>query len=277
MQSLGNDFIVIDTITHNFLPSKDLISRIADRHFGIGCDQVLLLHRSNLSISDVDFVYQIFNADGSEAYQCGNGVRCLAKFVKIQGISDKEQLIFATKTIKTKTLLKNNGLVTAVTVGPSFEPKNIPIMAEVQSLRYSLQLATGEKIKIGAVSIGNPHAIILVDDITTAPVEILGPLISNHKIFPEQANVNFMRVLDSGLIELRVYERGSGETLACGSGACASVVVGRLWGFLDSKVVVKLCGGNLFVEWSEVGNNIAVTGPVEQVFMGEIIYEKKEC
>jgi diaminopimelate epimerase len=225
---------------------------------------------SPISSSDIDFVYQVFNADGSEAGQCGNGVRCLAKFVKNQKHSLKNELIFATKNTKTKTFLEQDGQVTAVTQGPIFEPKDIPLIAKAKALRYNQQILNGKEIEFGAVSMGNPHAVVLVDNIATAPVETMGPLISNSKLFPERANVSFMQVMDSKHIKLRVYERGSGETLACGSGACASVVIGKTWGFLAADVVVKLYGGDLVVKWDEANDVVWITGPVELVYNGEI-------
>jgi len=233
-----------------------------------------LLQLPDPIMQGIDFVYSIFNGDGSQAYQCINGVRCLAQFVKNQGISNKEELVFATKTTKTKTIVKSNNLVTAITSGPIFCPKDVPLIAKSEALKYNLHLLNGEEIEVGAVSVGNPHAVVIVEDVATAPVENLGRLISNSSFFPERANVNFMQVLSLDRIKLRVYERGSGETLACGSGASASVVIGKLWGFLGSRVMVELRGGNLVIEWNESENNIAVTGLAEQVFIGEIDYEK---
>ena len=278
MHGLGNDFVIIDMVT-NDIPSSILdaesIRKIADRHFGVGCDQVLVLEPAKASDQDSDFFYRVFNADGSEAWQCGNGVRCLARFVKTHALSTKDQLVFATRNTKTKTILEKDGQITAINQGPVFEPKKIPLVAEAQSLRYNLQLANGDAVEIGVVSVGNPHAIILVDDVDFAPVEILGPLIANSGYFPEKSNVSFMQVLDRQHIKLRVYERGSGETLACGSGASASVVIGKLWGFLDSTVVVKLRGGDLVIKWNELDNNILITGQAKQVFIGEIILRDK--
>ncbi|MDR1012498.1 MAG: diaminopimelate epimerase [Coxiellaceae bacterium] len=268
IHSLGNDFVIINALAKEFIPSRTLISKLADRHCGIGCDQVLLLQQPKSFIAD--FEYQIFNADGSSAFQCGNGVRCLAKFIEIQEISNKKQLIFTTKNTVTKTILRSDGLVTAIIDGPNFEPSNIPIIANKQSLRYNICLLDNIKVEFGAVSVGNPHVVILVDNIATAPVDSWGSLITNHKMFPERINVNFMQIIDRNHISLRVYERGSNETLACGSGACASVVIGKLWELIDEKVLVKLYGGNLCVEWNKVENNISIIGPVEPVFIGEI-------
>lgn len=271
MQSLGNDFVVINAVTRNISLSTKLICKIADRHFGVGCDQVLVLEAPALqNANNIDFTYRIFNSDGSEAGQCGNGIRCLAKFVATHGLSNKRDLVFTTKSCKMRTHLKDDGQVIADIGNPIFQPKDIPLMAEKRAIRYNLPIVGYGEIEIGAVSVGNPHAVVLVNDNSADRIMDLGPLISNSEYFPEKTNVNFMRILDRKHIELRVYERGSGVTLACGSGACASVVVGRLWELLDSMVVVTLPGGDLLIEWDEHGNNIHMTGPAEQVFNGEV-------
>jgi len=275
MQGLGNDFVVIDAVTHDISLSTESIHKISDRHFGVGCDQILVLEPPTIEQPNVDFTYRIFNADGSEAGQCGNGIRCLAKFVAEHGLAHKRDLAFATKSCKMQTHLENDGQITVTIGNPIFEPKDIPFVAEKRALRYNLPIADcgagfGE-IEIGAVSIGNPHAVVLLEGNIADYIVALGPLISNSKHFPERVNVNFMQVLNRKQIKLRVYERGSGETLACGSGACAAVVVGRLWGLLDSMVLVKLRGGDLLIKWDEHSDNIQMTGPAEQVFNGEII------
>lgn len=272
MQGLGNDFVVIDNVTNNIALAPKIITQITDRHFGVGCDQVLILELPPKEMKqDVDFFYRVFNSDGGEAEQCGNGVRCLAKFVKIQGMNNKERLIFATKSTINRTFFERDGQVTAITNGPVFTPENIPFIAKKQELRYNLQISHDSNVEVGVVSVGNPHAVVLVLDVDQAPVGIMGPLIANCPYFPQKANVNFMQILDRRHIKLRVYERGSGETLACGSGAAAAVAVGKSWGFLESKVVVKLCGGDLAIQWNELDNTMAITGPAEQVFIGEII------
>lgn len=270
MQGLGNDFVVINDIEQNFIPTKKIITKIANRSFGVGCDQVLVLQSSGNNTSDVDFRYRIFNANGGEAYQCVNGVRCLAKFVENQNISLKNRLIFATKYTKTETYLEKNGKVTAKIQIPEFEPKKIPFLAKKRLPKYRLKVAKNN-FEIGAISLGNPHAVILVDNVDKIAVGTLGSMISTHKSFPQQINVNFMQVIDSRHIKLRTYERGTGETLACGSGACAAVVVGQIWGFLDPRVVVELPGGTVVVKWFGEGSNIFITGSAEQVFTGEII------
>jgi diaminopimelate epimerase len=271
MQGLGNDFVVIDAVGHNISLSTELIRKISDRHFGVGCDQVLILEPPTAEQPNIDFTYRVFNTDGSEAGQCGNGIRCLAKFVVEHGLSQSRDLVFATKSCKMQTHLEDDGQVT-VTIGkPIFEPKNIPLVAEKKALRYNLPISGFGEVEIGAVSVGNPHAVVLLEGNAIDYIATLGSLISNSKHFPERINVNFMHILNRKQIELRVYERGSGETLACGSGACAAVVIGRLWGLLDEIVMVKLTGGDLLIKWDECSNNILMTGPAEQVFNGELI------
>lgn len=270
MHGLGNDFVVIDAVKNSISLSTRLICKIADRRFGVGCDQVLILEAPTPKYKNVDFVYHIFNADGSKATQCGNGVRCLAKFVVERGLSKKRNLVFATNSCLTKACLEKNGKVTVILDKPIFEPKNIPLVAKKQALRYNIPIGDCGEIEVGAVSVGNPHAVIFIEENFANYVVTLGPMISRSKCFPEGVNVNFMHVLDSKKIELWAYERGSGETLACGSGACAAVVVGRLWGFLESKVTVKLLGGDLLVQWDGLDSDIKMTGSGEQVFTGEI-------
>jgi diaminopimelate epimerase len=277
MHGLGNDFVVINALTANISLSPTMISKIANRNFGIGCDQILVLEQPFIEHQDADFGYRIFNADGSEAWQCGNGVRCLAKFVTENGLSTKKELTFATKFRKLPIRLEENKQITVNIGKPIFEPKHIPFTAKKQELRYSLLLDNYGKIEIGAVSVGNPHAVVLLDNnIENNNIDILGPIISNYECFPEKINVNFMQIINPNQIKLWVYERGSGKTLACGSGACASVVIGKLWGLLNQTVVVELPGGKLLINWSEEDNNIYMTGPAEQVFNGEIIINDDE-
>lgn len=275
MQGLGNDFIVINAITNNISLSKEAIKKLADRHFGIGCDQILIVEApSVLQKNSVDFTYRIFNADGSEAEQCGNGARCLAKFVFEHNLSNKKNLVLATKCCKIHTRLEDNGQITVILNGPIFEPKDIPFLTHEQALQYNLGFLGYGMIEIGVVSVGNPHAVLLANDQILDSFADLGPLICNSEYFPERVNVNFLQILDKKHVKIRVYERGSGETLACGSGACASVVIGRLWGMLDSVVLVKLLGGNLLIEWDEQSNIIKMTGPAEQVFNGEVLLSR---
>lgn len=273
MHGLGNDFVIIDAINHDLQLSKELVGRIADRHFGVGCDQILVLVAPpvvSLSSLPIDFFYRIFNRDGSEAGQCVNGVRCLAAFVKNSGLSNQERLTFATKDTSIKTILERDGKITTMIQPPMLDPQKIPLLVESRSWYYDLKLTNGDHMQIGAVSVGNPHAVILVDEVISAPVKLWGDLISNSGYFPEGANVNFMQILDAKQIKLRVYERGSGETLACGSGAGAAVVMGKLWGFLESTVMVELPGGDLTVSWYDLDESILVTGEAKQVFVGEM-------
>ena len=275
MQGLGNDFVVINAVTNNILLSKQLIKKIADRHFGIGCDQILILEApSARQKNHIDFMYRIFNADGSEAGQCGNGVRCLAKFVFEQGLSSKKELVFATKSCKTYTKIENDGLVTVIFGVPHFAPKDIPFVAQEQALRYNLEFSGYGAIEMGVVAVGNPHAVLLASEQMLNNLAHLGSLISNSAYFPEKINVNFLQIVDRQHVKLRVYERGSGETLACGSGACASMVVGRLWGMLDSVVLVSLLGGDLIIKWDQQSDSIKMTGPAEQVFNGEMLLSR---
>ena len=268
MQSLGNDFVVIDNIAGNIPVSKELVCKIANRNFGVGCDQVLVLESANQP--EVDFCYRIFNVDGSEAKQCGNGVRCLAKLVAQRGLSKKRNLVFGVGDQKVKVYLEDDGLVSANIGKPVFEPKDIPFVAEHLALRYNLVVLGYDVVEAGVVSVGNPHAVVLVDSVDNAPVMTLGLALAKSTYFPEGTNVDFMRIVNRNQIELRVYERGSGETLACGSGACASVVIGRLWQLLDEHVEVKMSGGNLSVRCNTMEDDVQVTGPADIVFVGEI-------
>lgn len=270
MHGLGNDFVIIDATQCKFSLSAQLIRKLADRNFGIGCDQILLLTLPAPKCQDIDFRYCVFNADGSKAYQCINGVRCLAKFVYDHGLSAKRNLVFATEVTKNQTYLEDDGSVTVVLAKPVFAVKDVPIVAKRQALRYNVPIANWGEITIGAVSVGNPHAVVLVASDIANYVGTIGPIISSSKFFPQGANVNFIDVINSQEIKLRVYERGSGETLACGSGACAAVVMGRKWGLLESTVLVNMTGGDLLVTWKGMNSNIKIKGEAKQVFTGEM-------
>lgn len=266
MQGLGNDFVVIDTCSKSLpLPSADDIKQMADRHFGIGFDQLLIIEPSKQP--GIDFIYRVFNADGSEAGQSGNGARCVAKYVYDKGLTAKRELVFSIKGRIVKMYLEADGLVTVDVGRPITEPQQIPALFEKEALRYQLPIEHSI-IEIGAVSVGNPHAVFLVDDVKITPVDKLGSLIEKHPMFPERVNANFMQIVDRKTIILRVYERGTGETLACGSGACASVVIGRLWGLLDEKVTVKFITGDLTISWQDTKSSIFMTGPAFEVFTG---------
>lgn len=267
MQGLGNDFVVIDGVRQSVLMTPEKIRWLADRHFGVGCDQVLLVESADHS--HADFRYRIFNADGSEVAQCGNGARCFARFVREKGLTEKDEIQVDTDAGRlVLRLVGDEGVIVNMGV-PRHTPTEIPLQQDAESLIYSLMLEN-ESIDFGAVSMGNPHAVILVNSIETAEVERLGPLIESNRLFPERVNVGFMAVVDRHQVRLRVFERGSGETLACGSGACAAAVVGIEQGLLDSPVRVHLPGGSLDIEWAGRGTPVFMRGPAVTVFEGEI-------
>mgnify|MGYP003668456348 CR=1 FL=1 len=270
MHGIGNDFVVIDAINQQVELSTDQIKLLADRRYGIGCDQLLLVEKS--SDPAVDFKYRIFNADGGEVAQCGNGARCFARFVHDKGLTDKTTIAVETASGVIYPSLKNGGEVTVDMGLPRFFPSDIPFVTDTQSVTYSLPIANRQGVEIGAVSMGNPHAVLLVDDINTAEVNTLGPVIERHGQFPERVNVGFMEVVNPSQINLRVFERGAGETLACGTGACAAVVSGIQRGLLARVVKVKLPGGELVIEWSNDNASVWMTGPTTHVFDGEIAW-----
>ena len=267
MHGLGNDFVVIDAIRQAVNLTSEQIRRIADRHFGVGCDQLLLVEPS--LNPDADFRYRIFNADGSEVAQCGNGARCFARFVHEQGLSDKLEVRVDTQNGSLLLRRGESGNITVDMGLPRHEPAQIPLKADREAVTYSIDVE-GKSWAFGAVSMGNPHAVLLVDNIDDAPVLSLGPVLESHALFPERVNVGFMQVLHPHHIRLRVYERGSGETLACGSGACGAVVVGVGQGLLKSPVQVDLPGGSLSISWLGRGNTVLMTGPAVTVFVGMI-------
>ncbi len=265
MQGLGNDFVVIDGINQTVALDPDRIRRLADRHFGIGCDQVLLVEASDRP--EADFRYRIFNADGGEVEQCGNGARCFARFVRDRGLTERDDLQVMTAAGLLRLRIQPDGRV-AVDMGrPRLEPAEIPFFATERASVYPIA-ADGLEMEIGVVSMGNPHAVLRVDDVDRAPVAHLGPLLERHGRFPNRANIGFMQIVAPDHIRLRVFERGVGETLACGSGACAAVVVGRLWGRLWPNVRVELPGGELTVHWAGEGETVTMNGPAEAVFEG---------
>ena len=267
MHGLGNDFVVIDAISQPVELTPAQVRALADRHFGIGCDQLLLVEAA--TGPEADFRYRIFNADGGEVGQCGNGARCFMQFVQEQGLTDKTRVRVETLNGTLELTRTADGMVTVNMGVPRFAPAEIPFTAPAQDSRYSLDLGD-QSVEIGVVSMGNPHAVLQVADVGTAPVAELGPRIEHHACFPERVNAGFMQILDRGTIRLRVYERGAGETLACGSGACAAAVLGQRWGELDSAVRVILNGGELVVRWSGPGNPVMMTGPATTVYQGRI-------
>lgn len=267
MHGLGNDFVVIDAINQAVALDQAQIRRLADRHFGIGCDQVLLVEKSNQA--EADFRYRIFNADGGEVEQCGNGARCFARFVRDHGLTDQDQVRVLTASGLLHLHLQPDGQVTVDMGQPRLEPADIPFFATDRAACYAIA-ADGAELGIGVVSMGNPHVVLAVADVDQAPVAHLGPLLERHGRFPNRTNVGFMQIVAPDHIRLRVFERGTGETLACGSGACAAVVVGRLWGLLWPNVRVELPGGELTIHWAGEGESVMMTGPATTVFEGWI-------
>lgn len=266
MQGLGNDFIVIDAINQNITLTTNNIRFLADRHFGIGCDQVLLVEKPQ---SDADFRYRIFNADGGEVEQCGNGARCFVRFVHDHALTTKNEIRVETASGTIIPKLEKTGEVTVNMGMPRFDPADIPFIAEKRALTYSLEISH-KQIEIGTVSMGNPHAVQIVSNLEQAPVLTEGPLIESHERFPKRVNVGYMQIIDRQLIKLRVFERGAGETLACGTGACAAVVVGIQRGLLDSNVEVSTRGGQLRISWAGENHPVWMTGPASTVFEGII-------
>ena len=267
MHGLGNDFIVFDLITQSLHVDARLIRHLADRHRGIGGDQVLVIEPP--TDPEMDFRYRIFNQDGSEVGQCGNGARCVALYIREKRLSAKRRLRVETLGGPLDLLL-GKGTVVSVGMGvPRLQPQEIPFEADLQASSYTLD-ADGECLEISAVSMGNPHAVLLVENVDLAPVAELGPRLETHPRFPEGANIGFMQVIDRTEVRLRVFERGAGETLACGSGACAAVVAGRLRDLLDERVRVYLPGGYLQIEWRGEGEPLLMSGPATTVFEGQI-------
>jgi diaminopimelate epimerase len=273
MHGLGNDFVVIDAISQSVDLTPDQIRFIADRHRGVGCDQLLLVESPE---SDkVDFNYRIFNADGGQVGQCGNGARCFAKFVVNKGLTDKDNLSVATAAGTIHLMLEADGQVTVDMGPPRFNPADIPFEAEAGTQRFPLNVGNW-LLEIGAVSMGNPHAVIDVASIDVAnvdeaPVAELGSMLESHPRFPERVNVGFMQVVSRKQVRLRVYERGVGETQACGTGACAAVAVARTWGMVDDEVSVELPGGRLLIRWQGGISPVLMTGPAETVFEGVLV------
>ncbi|TSA21187.1 MAG: diaminopimelate epimerase [Betaproteobacteria bacterium] len=268
MHGLGNDFVVFDAIHQRVDLSAAQLRAIADRHFGIGCDQVLLVESPTLA--GVDFRYRIFNADGGEVQQCGNGARCFARFVYDKGLTDKRELRVETASGIIEPRLTDDGLVTVNMGAPRFAPAQIPFLVEAEAIVHTIMVA-GEPVEVSVVSMGNPHAVRVVCNLDDAPVQTLGAQIERHPQFPERVNVGFMQVEHRRDVRLRVFERGSGETLACGTGACAAVVAGVRRGLLDDTVTVHTRGGDLSIQWSGgLSDPVWLSGPAVTVFEGEI-------
>lgn len=267
MHGLGNDFMVVDNVTQNAFLSEDMIRRLSDRNFGIGFDQLLVVEPPY--DPDLDFHYRIYNADGSEVEQCGNGARCFARFVRLRGLTNKNRISVSTKSGKIVLHVERDNQVTVNMGVPILEPGKIPFRGNKPEKTYLLR-AQDQTVMCGVVSMGNPHCVIEVDDILTAPLETLGAALERHERFPQRANIGFMQVIDPHNIKLRVFERGVGETLACGTGACAAMVVGHLQGKLAESVHVTLPGGKLKIRWQGEGKPVKMTGPAEHVFDGHL-------
>jgi diaminopimelate epimerase len=265
MQGLGNDFVVVDATARSFALSPAQIRALADRRFGVGCDQVLVVDPA--PGPEVDFGYRIFNSDGGEVEQCGNGARCFVVFVRAKGLTTKREIRVATRSGVIVPRLEDDGEVTVDMGEPRFAPHEVPFAGGSGASAEPLEVA-GRIATISALSIGNPHAVQVVADVDAAPVATEGPLIERHPRFPARVNAGYMQVVDRATIRLRVYERGAGETLACGTGACAAVVAGRRRGLLDALVRVHTCGGALAVRWEGAGTHVHMTGPAAIVFEG---------
>lgn len=268
MHGLGNDFIVLDGVNQTLDLTPKRIATWAKRNTGIGFDQCLVIEPSDKP--NIDFFYRIFNADGNEVGQCGNGARCLALFAKHQGLTTKNNLTVATKTTSMQLQINADDSVTVDMGTPRLHPTDIPFLAELEQPEYLLEFTDGSAIPIHAVSVGNPHAVVVVTDLMSAPVSTLGLTISHHTRFPEQVNAGFMEIVDPSHIKLRVYERGCGETLACGSGAVAAAIVGRLFHNLTASIQVSLLGGNLTVDWANTDDSVKLTGPATFVYEGTL-------
>ena len=274
MHGLGNDFVVIDAVNQQVSLLPEQLRRLADRHLGVGCDQILLIEKAE---GDADFRYRIFNADGGEVEQCGNGARCFVRYVHDHGMTDKKEVRIETLSGVIIPKLEANGEVTVNMGVPKFEPCEVPFIAEQRAKTYPLRL-DDKQVEISIVSMGNPHAVQVVSDLDNVPVLTEGPRIEQHSRFPQRVNAGYMEIIDSHHIRLRVYERGAGETLACGTGACAAAVAGIQQGLLESPVKVSFLTGDLFIRWEGENHPVWMTGPAVAVFDGEIElqFEKTE-
>jgi diaminopimelate epimerase len=268
MEGIGNDFVVVDATRSPFVLTPAQIRLLADRRFGVGCDQVLVVEPAR---EDADFRYRIFNADGGEVEQCGNGARCFVVYVREHGLTDRREIRIETAGGVIVPRLESDDEVTVDMGVPRFAGAEVPFIDGTGAVVEPLDV-DGTQVAISAVSIGNPHAVQIVDDVDRAPVGTLGPLIERHPRFPERVNAGFMQIVDRATMRLRVYERGAGETLACGTGACAAVVAGRRLGLLDERVRVRMRGGDLTIAWPGEGSPVTMKGPARTVFEGEWRY-----
>ena len=268
MHGLGNDFMVVDGVTQKVFFSTDLIKKLSDRHFGIGFDQLLLVEPP--VDPEVDFHYRIFNADGSEVQMCGNGARCFVRFVIDQQLTNKRDITVSTVSGVLRLKLNDDDTVTVNMGTPRFDPKALPFTAPEQNLSYKIKVSDGTEFEHGAVSMGNPHAVFFFDDVSTAPVEKYGSELECHENFPEKVNVGFAQVVNPHTMNLRVFERGCGETMACGTGACAAAVVAIAQGRVKSPVSVTLPGGTLRISWDGGNSPVMMSGPATSVYEGTI-------
>ena len=266
MHGLGNDFVVIDATAERIDLSPAVLRRLADRRFGVGCDQILVVEPSRTP--DADFRYRIFNADGGEVEQCGNGARCFVQFVREHGLTDKRTIRVETASGLITPTLTGDGQVSVDMGVPRFAPRAIPFEADTEALTHLLELGD-ESVEVSVLSMGNPHAVQIVTDVDRAPVTSQGPRIEHHPRFPRGVNAGYMQIVDRANIRLRVWERGAGETFACGTGACAAVVAGIRRGLLDARVTVATRGGALLIEWPGARESVRMTGPAVTVFEGE--------
>ena len=267
MHGLGNDFVVFDATRAPIALTREELRRIADRHFGIGCDQILQVEKPREA--GTDFYYRIFNADGGEVEQCGNGARCFVRYVRDHGLSGKSEIRVGTLSGVIVPRLEADGQVSVDMGVPQFEPSCIPFQAERRALTYTLEIGA-KSVVISALSMGNPHAVQIVHDVDNAPVQTEGAAIEVHPRFPQRVNAGYMQMMSRDHVKLRVFERGAGETLACGTGACAAAVAGIQRGLLDERVTVTTRGGDLGISWEGDGKPVLMTGPAVTVFEGEM-------
>lgn len=270
MHGLGNDFVVIDATAAPLDLSPQFLQKISNRKTGVGCDQLLIVEAA--SEPDVDFNYRVINQDGTEVGQCGNGARCLARFVHEQGLTGKRELTVKTITTRLRLIVNDLDHIVVDMGAPEFEPEKIPFLADSRQDRYSLDI-NGEPVLCSVLSMGNPHAVQFVEDIETAPVLSQGPLVEKHHLFPQYTNACYAQVIDRGRIKARVFERGVGETMACGSGACAIMVAARQLGLVDDRIRIELAGGELEICWAGEGQGVEMAGPAVKVFESELDLE----
>ncbi|MBI4205075.1 MAG: diaminopimelate epimerase [Betaproteobacteria bacterium] len=273
MHGLGNDFVVLDATARPLELSPQQLRFIADRHLGVGCDQILQVEAPREP--GTDFYYRIFNADGGEVEQCGNGARCFVRYVRDKGLTAKTEVRVGTRGGVIVPRLEADGQVTVAMGVPVFDPSRIPFEVSKRALTYTLEVGI-KQVVISALSMGNPHAVQIVEDVDAAPVASEGALIERHARFPQRVNAGYMQIVDRGHIRLRVYERGAGETLSCGTGACAAAVTGIVRGVLDARVAVSTRGGDLGISWAGEGEPVMMTGPAVTVFEGELSLDQGE-